>query len=97
MPQWRISLSSRSIQGNGNPALAIVEASQLAAEGAITANTLIDETKRAATVDFTVSLFLQMPCLPHSEQALKDVRLIGALLIGRRSHRHQRRDPRLYC
>ena len=70
-----------SINHNGNPALAIVDASQLA-EGAITANTLIDETKRAATVDFTGVTISPDALLPHSEQALKDVRLIGALLIA---------------
>ena len=66
---------------SGNPALAIVEASQLAT-GAITANTLIDETKRAATVDFTGVTISPDALLPHSEQALKDVRLIGALLTA---------------
>ena len=66
---------------SSNPALAIVEASQLAA-GAITANTLIDETKRAATVDFTGVTISPDALLPHSEQALKDVRLIGALLTA---------------
>ena len=70
-----------SINHNGNPALAIVEASQLA-EGAITANTLIDETKRAATVDFSGVTISPDVLLPHSEQALNDVRLIGALLIA---------------
>ena len=70
-----------SINHNGNPALAIVDASQLA-EGAITANTLIDETKRAATVDFTGVTISPDALLPHSEQALKDVRLVGALLIA---------------
>jgi alkylation response protein AidB-like acyl-CoA dehydrogenase len=70
-----------SINHNGNPTLAIVDASQLA-EGAITANTLIDETKRAATVDFTGVTISPDSLLPHSEQALKDVRLIGALLIA---------------
>ena len=66
---------------SSNPALAIVEASQLAT-GAITANTLIDETKRAATVDFTGVTISLDALLPHSEQALKDVRLIGALLTA---------------
>ena len=66
---------------SSNPALAIVEASQLAA-GAITANTLIDDTKRAATVDFTGVTISLDALLPHSEQALKDVRLIGALLTA---------------
>ena len=66
---------------SSNPALAIVEASQLAT-GAITANTLIDETKRAATVDFTGVTISPDALLPHSEQALKDVRLIGALLTA---------------
>lgn len=70
-----------SVNHSGNPALAIVEASQLAT-GAITANTLIDETKRAATVDFTGVTISPDALLPHSEQALKDVRLIGALLTA---------------
>ena len=70
-----------SVNHSGNPALAIVEASQLAT-GAITANTLIDETKRAATVDFTGVTISLDALLPHSEQALKDVRLIGALLTA---------------
>lgn len=70
-----------SVNHNGNAALAIVEASQLA-EGAITANTLIDETKRAATVDFSGVTLQPDALLPHSEQALKDVRLIGALLTA---------------
>ena len=66
---------------SSNPALAIVEASQLAT-GAITANTLIDETKRAATVDFTGVTISLDALLPHSEQALKDLRLVGALLTA---------------
>jgi acyl-CoA dehydrogenase len=70
-----------SIHHSGNPALAIVEASQLSAN-AISANTLIDETKRAATVDFTGVTLSPDALLPHSEQALKDVRLIGALLTA---------------
>ena len=70
-----------SINHSGNPALAIVEASQLA-EGAITANSLIDETKRSATVDFSGATISPDALLPKSEQALKDVRLIGALLIA---------------
>ncbi|MDC0089816.1 acyl-CoA/acyl-ACP dehydrogenase [Porticoccaceae bacterium] len=72
---------NHSSNHSGNPALAIVEASQLAT-GAITANTLIDETKRAATVDFTGVTISPDALLPHSEQALKDVRLIGALLTA---------------
>ena len=70
-----------SINHSGNPALAIVEASQLAAN-AISANTLIDETKRAATVDFSGVTLSPDALLPQSEQALKDIRLIGALLIA---------------
>ena len=70
-----------SVNHSGNPALAIVEASQLTT-GAITANTLIDETKRAATVDFTGVTISPDALLPHSEQALKDVRLVGALLTA---------------
>ena len=70
-----------SINHSGNLALAIVEASQLAAN-AISANTLIDETKRAATVDFSGVTLSPDALLPQSEQALKDIRLIGALLIA---------------
>ncbi|MDB4427953.1 acyl-CoA/acyl-ACP dehydrogenase [Porticoccaceae bacterium] len=70
-----------SINHSGNPALAIVEASQLTAN-AISANTLIDETKRAATVDFSGVTLSPDALLPQSEQALKDIRLIGALLIA---------------
>ena len=70
-----------SINHGGNPALAIVDASQLGAD-AISANTLIDETKRAATVDFSGVTVSPDALLPHSEQALKDVRLIGALLTA---------------
>jgi len=70
-----------SINHSGNPALAIVEASQLTAS-AISANTLIDETKRAATVDFSGVTLSPDALLPQSEQALKDIRLIGALLIA---------------
>jgi acyl-CoA dehydrogenase len=70
-----------SINHSGNPALAIVEASQLAAN-AISASTLIDETKRAATVDFSGVTLSPDALLPQSEQALKDIRLIGALLIA---------------
>ncbi|MEJ6772643.1 MAG: acyl-CoA dehydrogenase family protein, partial [Porticoccaceae bacterium] len=70
-----------SINHSGNPTLAIVEASQLGAN-AISSNTLIDETKRAATVDFSGVTISPDALLPHSEQALKDVRLIGALLIA---------------
>ncbi|MDC0088438.1 acyl-CoA/acyl-ACP dehydrogenase [Porticoccaceae bacterium] len=70
-----------SINHCGNPALAIVEASQLGAD-AISANTLIDETKRAATVDFSGVTIPADALLPNSEQALNDVRLIGALLTA---------------
>jgi len=70
-----------SINHNGNPALAIVEASQLSTN-AIGPNTLIDETKRAATVDFSGVTISSDALLPDSEQALNDVRLIGALLVA---------------
>jgi len=70
-----------SINHNSNPALAIVEASQLSTN-AIGPNTLIDETKRAATVDFSGVTISSDALLPDSEQALNDVRLIGALLIA---------------
>jgi alkylation response protein AidB-like acyl-CoA dehydrogenase len=70
-----------SINHNGSLTLAIVEALQLEAN-AISPNTLIDETKRAATVDFSGITISPDALLPHSEQALIDVRLIGALLTA---------------
>jgi acyl-CoA dehydrogenase len=70
-----------SINYAGNSALAIVEASQLEAN-AIRANTLVDETKRAASVDFSGVTLAADALLPNSEQALRDIRLIGALLTA---------------
>jgi len=70
-----------SINHRGVPALALVEASQLT-DGAISANTLVDETKRAGSVDFSGVIVPSDALLPNSEQALRDVRLLGALLLA---------------
>ncbi|WP_116367512.1 acyl-CoA dehydrogenase family protein [Parahaliea mediterranea] len=65
------------------PALALVRASQLR-DGAISPHTLIDETKRAATVDFT-GVQLTPDAIIAGEQvtvALCDFYLLGALLTA---------------
>lgn len=58
-----------------------VEASALA-EGAIAQKTLVDETKRAANVDFTGISVSAGAILANSAEALADIRLVGALLIA---------------
>ena len=70
-----------SVSHNGTPALAIVEASQLPA-GAICANKLIDETKRAATVDFSGVSIAREALLAESSQTLHEIRVLGALLAA---------------
>ena len=72
-----------SVECGGAPALALVSAEQLP-EGAIGEHTLIDETRRAATVNFT-GIKVAPENLITGEQvlpALRDVRLLGALLIA---------------
>ena len=61
--------------------LVVVEASQLAA-GAISRKTLVDETKRAANVDFSGVSVAAEAVLASGMQVLPDIRLIGALLIA---------------
>jgi acyl-CoA dehydrogenase len=71
------------VSHEGVPALAVVRAEQLAA-GAITANTLIDQTKRSASVDFT-GVTVAEEYLVTGEavaEALRDVLLLGALLTA---------------
>jgi len=71
------------VNHEGAPALAIVRAEQLPA-GAITPNTLIDQTKRSASVDFT-GVPVTAENLVTGEavaEALRDVRLLGALLTA---------------
>ena len=58
-----------------------VEASALA-EGAIAQKTLVDETKRAANVDFTGVSVSAGAILDNSAEALADIRLVGSLLIA---------------
>ncbi len=72
-----------SIEHEGALALALVRAEQLP-DGAIRENTLIDETRRAATVDFT-GVKIEPENLITGDgvaPALRDVRLLGALLIA---------------
>ena len=65
----------------GTEVLVIVESSQLA-DNAIDSKTLVDETKRAANVDFTGVTVQSDAILPSGEAVLADLRLIGALLIA---------------
>ena len=62
----------------GAPALALVRALQLAA-GAVTANTLIDQTKRSASVDFSGVKVDEADLITGSTvvTALRDLRLLG--------------------
>ena len=65
------------------PALAVVRAEQLP-EAAMTPCTLIDQTRRAATVDFT-GVSVSVDALVTGEKvaaALRDFRLLGALLTA---------------
>jgi alkylation response protein AidB-like acyl-CoA dehydrogenase len=68
---------------NGAPALAVVKAGQLAA-GAITPNTLIDQTKRSASVDFDGVVVADENIIAGESvaTALRDLRLLGALLTA---------------
>ena len=72
-----------SVLRDGAPALAVVRAAQLAA-GAIKGNTLIDQTKRSATVDFGGVTVDEASLVtgPAVVVALRDVRLLGALLVA---------------
>ena len=67
----------------GEPALAVVRADQLSA-GAIAPNTLIDQTKRSATVDFTGVQVAEGNLVTGEAvvTALRDVQLLGALLTA---------------
>ena len=61
--------------------LVIVEATQLGAD-AIKHKTLVDETKRAANVDFSGVTVSAEALLAKGAEVLPDVRLLGALLIA---------------
>ena len=67
----------------GTPALAIVRAEQLP-EGAIATNTLIDQTKRSATVDFSGVKLAPADIVtgPDVASALREFQLLGALLTA---------------
>ncbi|MCB1674748.1 MAG: acyl-CoA/acyl-ACP dehydrogenase [Halioglobus sp.] len=71
------------IQHDGKPALAIVRESQLAA-GAITPHTLIDQTKRSASVDFSGVAVAPQDVISGDAvtAALRDLYLLGALLVA---------------
>ena len=72
-----------SLDYQGTPALAIVNREQLP-EDAISRQTLIDETKRAFKVDFSGVVVEKTALLDltKSESALRDLKLIGALLTA---------------
>lgn len=71
------------VQRSGEVVIALVRAAQLP-EGSIRANTLIDETKRAANVDFTGVSVDEGNVIAGAQvaRALRDTRLIGALLVA---------------
>ena len=71
------------IECKGAPALAVVRAEQLG-EGAIRPNTLIDQTKRSASVDFTGVAVAEGDLVTGAAvaSALRDLRLLGALLTA---------------
>jgi alkylation response protein AidB-like acyl-CoA dehydrogenase len=66
---------------NDKPVMVIVEASQLA-DTALDNKVLVDETKRAANVDFTGVLVSEDAVLTNGTDSLSDIRLIGALLVA---------------
>jgi len=68
---------------DGKPALALVQREQLS-QDLITPHVIIDETKRAAKVDFT-GVRIDRSALMCGEQltaALRDINLLGALLVA---------------
>jgi acyl-CoA dehydrogenase len=77
------SLFVVSVRHKGEVALAVVRSDQLG-DGALQANTLIDQTKRSANVDFTGVRVADSAVIagPQVASALRDVRLLGALLVA---------------
>ena len=71
------------VERAGAPALAVVKAEQLSA-GAIAPNTLIDQTKRSASVDFSGVQVAREDLLTGAavSTALRDLYLLGALLTA---------------
>jgi acyl-CoA dehydrogenase len=72
-----------SVTWRGSVALAVVRAEQLGA-GAVHPNTLIDQTKRSANVDFSGVRVDDSNVItgPQVAAALRDIRLLGALLVA---------------
>jgi len=72
-----------SVEHKGAPALALVSTQQLGAD-AVRENTLIDQTRRAATVDFTGITVAPENLITGDVvlSALRDIRLFGALLVA---------------
>ncbi len=72
-----------TVQVDGRPALALVPRDTLT-DAAFTPNTLIDQTKRAATVDFTGVQLAPENLITGDgvRSALRDVGLLGALLTA---------------
>ena len=68
-------------QCDNAPAIAVVEAADLKA-GAISVNTLIDLTKRTAQIDFTGVPAKAVLTGEHVVAAIRDYRLLGALLTA---------------
>jgi acyl-CoA dehydrogenase len=77
------SLFVVSVTWRDSAALAVVRADQLGA-GAVRPNTLIDQTKRSANVDFSGVRVddNNVICGPGVAAALRDIRLLGALLVA---------------
>ncbi|CAA0122653.1 Acyl-CoA dehydrogenase [Halioglobus japonicus] len=77
------SLFVVSVQHQGELALAVVRSDQLPAN-AMRANTLIDQTKRSANVDFSGVKVDENNVIKGADvgPALRDVRLLGALLVA---------------
>ena len=71
------------VEHAGAPALAVVKAEQLSA-GAIAPNTLIDQTKRSASVDFSGVQVAREDLLTGAavNSALRDLHLLGGLLTA---------------
>lgn len=70
-----------SANQNGAEVLVLVEASALSSDS-LSKKVLIDETKRACNVSFNGVKVSAEAILPNSEAALRDSRLIGALLTA---------------
>lgn len=70
-----------SCNHNGQPSIALVEAGQLAS-GAIQAHTLIDETKRAALVDFSGVVVTEANLITNAGEVIAEAKLIAALLTA---------------